>query len=126
MKTPERELDDEINRCNNELKQRRALDTVERIDSAIDKFGEMALIHGFGIRAQNLSDAGRQYKETYDEELKELAIKYREKLDVSVEWRYLAKKLQLFTAVIDYNEKMHGNRSPEVDPSNLKEKYADL
>ncbi len=127
LKTPLRELEDEINRCKSVLKQDRAIDTVEKLDTFLDYGMEQMAIHGFGIRAQGLAAKGQASRAVVEEELKELAIKYSDKLDMSVEWRYLMKKLQLFGMVIEENERLYGSKSPQVDPSSVNmEQYAEL
>lgn len=130
LKTPLREMEDEINRCTNEQKQRRALDMITKLDSMLDSVTETVLVRGMGIRAQGIGQAAQDGPCDIEDELKEMAIKYRDKMDMSVEMRYFLKKFQLITAVIDYNERMYGSRSPDattVDPTAVNMgKYEDL
>lgn len=127
LKTPLRDLEDEINRCNNEKKQRRALALMKKLDIFTNWALQQVAIHGFQVRAQGLAKLAEEDQELVEDELKELAIEWRDVVDVSPTARYFVKTMQRMGELIERNDKVYGSKNPEMDLSQVNmEDYADL
>jgi hypothetical protein len=127
LKTPLRDLEDEINRCNNEKKQRRALALMKKLDIFTNWALQQVAIHGFQVRAQGLAKLAEQDQELVEEELKELAIEWRDVVDVSPTARYFMKTMQRMGELIEKNDQVYGSKNPQVDLSQVDmDAYRDL
>ena len=119
------QLDQEMKRIISNLNAKSALETVQKIDYALNWFGEKILIANHvpvhGLSAFVRSEEGL---EMMAQEHKEFALEYEDWLGSSKELRYFMKSFQRIILIIEMNKRIMStanNVSPETE-----EKFNDL
>lgn len=125
-------LIEEVSRCKSELDNKNAYETIKHLDIILNWAVEKTSINWFGIPAQGLSKVAKESQELVEQELRELSVKYADRLATGPEYRYGMKFLSRLSAVIDANKNMHGfgnAQEEDMSPDQQKEmndKYKDM
>jgi hypothetical protein len=125
LKSSIKDLEGELFRCDNELSLKRSLYSVKKADLFLKFAIEKLLVHGFAVPAHGLAAEAEKSQVLIESELKELAIKYKDWLDVSVECRYICNLVQQVGAVLQRNDELIKQRSENMSKVNMN-KYDDL
>lgn len=126
MKCSQRDLDEELLRCDHELEIARALDFVQKLDLGLNFAAEKILVNGFDIPVNGLAFEAKRSQDMMEEELKDLAIKYHDRLKAGPEVRYLVKFALRINMVLEANKAFIASSQPKGQSDrDLDDKYAD-
>jgi hypothetical protein len=126
QKTALRDLEGELFRCDNELTLERSLMTMKKADLMLKFAFEKLMIHGFNVPAHGLAAEAEKSQVLIEKELKELAIKYKDYLDLTPETRYLMSFVQQVGEVLQRNDALMSARTTDMQGKVDMNKYADL
>jgi hypothetical protein len=116
LRSPTKELEDEVSRCKRELNFNRALYATEKGHSMLMHGLEYAAINGFGVPAHGLAARAAQSKQLFEDELKELAIDHLDMFNMGAKARYFMQVAMLFKTVIDENSRFLSVQQGNVPP----------